>query len=43
MKKEDAVIIKKMVKYCDDVDALMVRFDKNFELIKAFRGVQSEE
>lgn len=30
MKNEDAAIVKKMIKYCDDVNTLMVRFDKNF-------------
>ena len=34
MKSEDIVIIKKMIKYCNDIHTLMVRFDKDFELYK---------
>ena len=34
MKNEDAVIIKKMIKYCNDIQTLMVRFDKDFEQYK---------
>ena len=34
MKNEDVVIIKKMIKYCNDINTLMVRFDKDFEQYK---------
>lgn len=34
MKNEDMVIIKKMIKYCNDINTLMARFDKDFELYK---------
>lgn len=34
MKNEDAVIIKKIIKYCDDINTLMTRFDKDFEKYK---------
>lgn len=34
MKDEDIVIIKKMIKYCNDINTLMVRFHKDFELYK---------
>ena len=34
MKNEDIVIIKKMIKYCNDINALMVRFNKDFGLYK---------
>lgn len=31
MKNEDILIIKKMLKYCNDIDSLLVRFDADFE------------
>lgn len=34
MKNEDIVIIKKIIKYCNDINTLMVRFNKDFELYK---------
>lgn len=34
MKNEDVLIIKKMIKYCNDISALMVRFDADFERYK---------
>ncbi len=34
MKNEDIAIIKKMMKYCNDINILMVRFNKNFEQYK---------
>lgn len=35
MKNEDILIIKKMIKYCDDINTLMTRFDTDFERYKA--------
>ena len=34
MKNEDIQIIKKMIKYCDDVGTLMTKFDMDFERYK---------
>lgn len=34
MKSEDIVIVKKMIKYCNDIHTLMVRFNKDFEQYK---------
>ena len=34
MKNEDIAIIKKMMKYCNDINILMVRFNKDFEQYK---------
>ena len=34
MKNEDILIIKKMIKYCGDIDTLMTRFDADFERYK---------
>lgn len=34
MKNEDIVIIKKIIKYCNDINTLLVRFNKDFELYK---------
>ena len=34
MKNEDIVIIKKIIKYCNDINTLMVRFNKDFKLYK---------
>ena len=35
MKNEDILIIKKMIKYCNDINTLMVRFNKDFEKYKS--------
>lgn len=34
MKNEDNLIVKKILKYCDDINTLMVKFDANFESYK---------
>lgn len=34
MKNEDILIIKKMIKYCSDVNSLMERFNTDFEKYK---------
>ncbi len=34
MKNEDNLIIKKMIKYCNDVNILLTRFDMDFEKYK---------
>ncbi len=34
MKNEDIVILKKMIKYCNDIHTLMDRFDRDFEQYK---------
>ncbi len=34
MKNEDIQIIKKMIKYCGDIDTLMARFNTDFERYK---------
>lgn len=34
MKNEDIVIIKKIIKYCNDINTLLVRFNKDFKLYK---------
>lgn len=34
MKNEDILIVKKMLKYCNDINGLLVRFDKEFERYK---------
>ncbi len=34
MKNEDILLIKKMIKYCDDIGTLMTRFDTDFEKYK---------
>lgn len=34
MKNEDILIIKKMIKYCDDISTLMRRFDSDFKKYK---------
>ena len=34
MKNEDILIIQKMIKYCDDINTLMTRFDTDFERYK---------
>lgn len=34
MKSEDMQIIKKMIKYCGDIDTIMTRFDTSFERYK---------
>lgn len=34
MKNEDIVVIKKIIKYCDDISNLMTRFDTDFERYK---------
>ena len=34
MKNEDVVIVKKMLKYCNDINSLLVRFDTDFERYK---------
>lgn len=31
MKNEDILLIKKMIKYCDDIGTLMTKFDMDFE------------
>ncbi len=30
MKNEDILIIRKMIKYCDDISTLMTRFNTDF-------------
>lgn len=35
MKNEDILLIKKMIKYCDDIGILMIKFDMDFERYKA--------
>lgn len=35
MKNEDILLIKKMIKYCDDIGTLMTRFDTDFKRYKA--------
>lgn len=35
MRNEDILIIKKMIKYCGDISALMTRFDTDFERYKS--------
>lgn len=35
MKNEDILLIKKMIKYCDDIGTFMTRFDTDFEWYKA--------
>ena len=34
MKNEDTLIIKKMIKYCNDINILMTRFNMDFEKYK---------
>ena len=34
MKNEDTLIIKKMIKYCNDINSLMARFNTDFERYK---------
>lgn len=34
MKNEDAVVIKKIIKYCDDIGILMKKYDTDFERYK---------
>lgn len=34
MNNEDALLINKMIKYCDDIGTLMTKFDMNFERYK---------
>ena len=34
MKKEDVLIIRKMIKYCNDIDILMKRFNMDYEQYK---------
>ena len=34
MKNEDILIIKKMIKYCNDINTLLVRFNTDFESYK---------
>lgn len=34
MKNEDILLIKKMIKYCDDIGTLMTKFDMDFERYK---------
>lgn len=34
MKNEDILLIKKMIKYCDDIGTLMTKFDTDFERYK---------
>ena len=34
MKNEDILIVKKMIKYCNDINFLMARFDTDFEKYK---------
>lgn len=34
MKNEDILLIKKMIKYCDDIGTLMKKFDMDFERYK---------
>lgn len=31
MKNEDIIIVKKILKYCDDINSLLVRFDEDFD------------
>lgn len=35
MKNEDILLIKKMIKYCDDIGTLMTRFDTDFKRYKS--------
>ena len=34
MKKEDVLIIRKMIKYCNDIDILMKRFHMDYKQYK---------
>ena len=34
MKNEDVLIIKKILKYCNDIENLLIRFDTDFEKYK---------
>ena len=34
MKNEDTLIIKKMIRYCNDINSLMTRFNMDFERYK---------
>lgn len=34
MRNEDILIAKKMLKYCNDIDSLLVRFNIDFERYK---------
>ena len=34
MKSEDVLIIKKILKYCNDIENLLIRFDTDFEKYK---------
>lgn len=34
MKNEDILLIKKMIKYCDDIGTLMTKFDMDLKDIK---------
>ena len=34
MKNEDALIIKKMIKYCNDINTLLIKFDNDLEKYK---------
>lgn len=34
MKNEDVMVIRKMIKYCDDINSLMKRFNTDFEKYK---------
>lgn len=34
MRNEDILLIKKMIKYCDDIGTLMTKFDMDFERYK---------
>ena len=34
MKKTDVVILKKIIGYCDNVEELMIKFDKDFNTFK---------
>ncbi|MCM1084299.1 MAG: DUF86 domain-containing protein [Clostridium sp.] len=34
MRTEDVLIIKKMIKYCSDINSLMLRFNADFETYK---------
>lgn len=34
MRNEDILIVKKMLKYCNDIDSLLVRFNIDFERYK---------
>lgn len=34
MKNEDSIMIKKMIKYCNDIETLLTRFHMDFEIYK---------